>query len=674
MAENKYALIIANAEYPDLPLPKLEAPLADARLLSDLLESPDIGGFNVVRVLDKSLREVSKTLESFFRDRKRDDLSLLYISGHGLKADSELYFAVKDSCLARDLSTPMKATVLSAQFVREAMRTSDSMRQVLILDCCYSAAAAPEGMVSRGFRSADVDGQFQEVGGGFEGEGRGMVLLTASLNLQEAFECQRSGDQHVSSVFTSSMVAGIKTGEADLDKDGIISLDELYYYIKARMVLSKPKQTPGLFIHGSKRRIDLVKAPKTESAFCVPPQDVDIPITPAPRYRRHAEGRRDLEVAVCITDEGVSQHIIGLLNQLVTSGAMEDAIPQYQFHVASFQTPNKAFETLRKHHPGDEEYAAILLFDISSESLNQRGGAHSIGELDWQEEHREQLKANCATIAIMKYPKRLKDIDRAIPASADSALLLDSLKLVTERLTYTRRPQKQNIAELPDLQLIRKQIDLLEYFKLRHRIYRIMGYLDEDIETTRSQMEIDWCDKNSLHIGAYMMRDGTRGSLVGCARVVVATRADITRRPDQLAKNDRLVTDLASSDPVLCQVLSRGILPLQLPIFHSQRLFGTFKDALQRGDVCAELSRVIVTETYRGSGLSRRLVDYALSEAAKLGVNRVFLECLDIHQNLYEKTGFKRINAASARVIGVNQTMVGMELSAPLKIEYSSPL
>ena len=132
------------------------------------------------------------------------------------------------------------------------------------------------------------------------------------------------------------------------------------------------------------------------------------------------------------------------------------------------------------------------------------------------------------------------------------------------------------------------------------------------------------------------------------------------------ADYDHKVTELAGRDPVLEHALSRGVLQFQLPIFHSQSMKTIFRESVRQNEVCGELSRVIVAEDYRGAGLSKRLVEFSLAEAAKVGVTRIFLECLDIHEDLYGRLGFKRIEGTPGTVISVNQTMIAMELSRPL--------
>jgi hypothetical protein len=48
----------------------------------------------------------------------------------------------------------------------------------------------------------------------------------------------------IRSVFTRSLVQGLETGEADLDRDGAYSLDEVYDYLYARVSDEQPEQKP----------------------------------------------------------------------------------------------------------------------------------------------------------------------------------------------------------------------------------------------------------------------------------------------------------------------------------------------------------------------------------------------------------------------------------------------
>ncbi|HDD25027.1 MAG TPA: caspase family protein, partial [Chloroflexi bacterium] len=95
----RYALIIASWEYEDRRLKRLVAPPQDAEALARVLEDQNIGGFDAVEVLlNRSSHEVNRAIEAFFIERERDDLALLYFSGHGIKDGwGRLYFATPDT-------------------------------------------------------------------------------------------------------------------------------------------------------------------------------------------------------------------------------------------------------------------------------------------------------------------------------------------------------------------------------------------------------------------------------------------------------------------------------------------------------------------------------------------------------------------------------------------------
>lgn len=249
MAERRSALIIANSEYEDAGLQKLAAPTRDAEALQRVLADPELGGFDVETLLNRPAREVNVAVEKFFLNRKRDDLLLLYYSGHGLRDDDgQLYLTAADTQLIEGIK-PLRATALSAGFVKDVMRSSSSRRQVLVLDCCYSGAFA-RALVSRGTPVLTIQDQFEE--------GRGLVLLTASTAVQPSFEEGPSAP----SIFTRHLVQGVETGDADGDGDGLISLDELYEYVHNRVTDENPQQRPMKWAFDVEGEIVIAQVPK----------------------------------------------------------------------------------------------------------------------------------------------------------------------------------------------------------------------------------------------------------------------------------------------------------------------------------------------------------------------------------------------------------------------------
>lgn len=227
---NRYALLVATYEYEDDNLRRLIAPAQDAEILARVLGDPDIGGFQTKTLLNQSNFIVRQEIETFFSNRVKDDLLLLYFSGHGIKDDfGRLYFASPETKLSR-----LRSTGISANFVNDVMRDSRSRSQVLILDCCYSGAFA-KGMMVKADQSIGTKERF---------EGKGCLVLTASDSYQYAFEGNELEGTGIQSTFTKAIVSGLETGLADLDHDGQISIDELYEYAYDRVTEETPQQKP----------------------------------------------------------------------------------------------------------------------------------------------------------------------------------------------------------------------------------------------------------------------------------------------------------------------------------------------------------------------------------------------------------------------------------------------
>ena len=233
MTGTRSALIVATYAYDDPGLTRLRAPGRDADALADVLADPNIGGFDVETVVNQPWHQVSLAVARFFQKRKPDDLLLVHFSCHGVKDDSgELYFAARDTQL--DL---LEASAVPSTFVNKTMDRSRAGRILLLLDCCYSGAFA-RGLTAKGSDAVDIK---ERLGG------RGRAVITASSALQYAFEgdvLDSSTEASSPSVFTSALVRGLQTGEADRDLDGWVSLDELYAYVHDEVTRVTPDQTP----------------------------------------------------------------------------------------------------------------------------------------------------------------------------------------------------------------------------------------------------------------------------------------------------------------------------------------------------------------------------------------------------------------------------------------------
>jgi len=233
----KRALIVANQQYDDERFTELLGAAADARELADVLGSRTVGEFDVRVVAEGTARMVRKEVQAFFAGAERDDLLLVHFSCHGQRVDRtrELHFAAKDT-----EADYLAATGVSAQFVNDQIEQSRSGRVVLVLDCCYSGSFV-KGLRPRGDDvKIDVDQHFQ---------GQGKAVISACSSLQFSYESGLSSTEPGQpSVFTSTVIEGLRTGLADVDLDGFISVEDLYGYVRREVPLKVAGQTPELSV------------------------------------------------------------------------------------------------------------------------------------------------------------------------------------------------------------------------------------------------------------------------------------------------------------------------------------------------------------------------------------------------------------------------------------------
>lgn len=245
------ALILANQKHADERFSKLPGAAADARHLTDALKDPAIGGFEVTPVVDETARTWRKELQRFFRDAAMDDVLLVHLSCHGRKdTGNRLHFIARDTEFEE-----LEATSVSADFLADCMERSRSQRIILLLDCCYSGAFARD-MRARGDTQVDLSAEFQ---------GKGRIVITSSTAMQYSYETERSSRlRNQPSVFTSAIVAGLRSGEADLDQDGYVTVDDLFAYLTRRVPEQVPDQTPTLSVTTAVGHILVARNPRAD--------------------------------------------------------------------------------------------------------------------------------------------------------------------------------------------------------------------------------------------------------------------------------------------------------------------------------------------------------------------------------------------------------------------------
>ncbi len=243
----KVALLIGVSEYePGLnPLPSA---VRDVEAVYGVLLHSEMGGFaasDITLLKNPERQVVEMAIETLFSGRHKDDLLLLYFSGHGIKDDrGRLYLATRNTSKTQQ-GELIRSTSVSANFIHDRMSESRSRRQVVILDSCFSGAFA-EGMSAKDDGTIDIREQLG-------GEGR--AVLTSSTSTQYSFE-QEGQDL---SIYTRFLIEGIKSGEADRDRDEFISIDELHEYASQKVREVQPAMKPEIYAIREGFKIRLAK-------------------------------------------------------------------------------------------------------------------------------------------------------------------------------------------------------------------------------------------------------------------------------------------------------------------------------------------------------------------------------------------------------------------------------
>ena len=245
-SRDQWAVVIGVGRYESSEVPRLRYTVPDAEGLYQILIGP--GGFTQEHVLlltDKTerkptLRNIKWALGTFLaRSAKKDDTVLIFFAGHGApEVDQQ---GVERDGLAKYL-VPIDAepddlysTALPMDEVQTIFNRIEAERVVVFLDACYSGAAGGRTFASKKTRAMNVDDLFLER----LTRSKGRAILTASRPAEVSLELPELGH----GVFTYYLIQGLK-GAADLNHDGIVTLQELYEYLE-QQVTQKARSVGG---------------------------------------------------------------------------------------------------------------------------------------------------------------------------------------------------------------------------------------------------------------------------------------------------------------------------------------------------------------------------------------------------------------------------------------------
>jgi uncharacterized caspase-like protein len=245
-AHDRWAVVIGVGAYESPAIPRLRYTVPDAEAIYQTLIGP--AGFkkdNVLLLTDRSdkkptLRNIKWALGTFLaRSARKDDTVVIFFAGHGapeidprgVERDGLAKYLIPSDADVEDLySTALPMDELQTIFSR-----IESERVVAFLDACYSGATGGRTFSSKKTRAGSVDDLFLDR----LTRSKGRAIVTASRTNEVSIELPELGH----GIFTYYLVNGLK-GAADLNRDGIVSLQELYEYVE-QQVTSKSRNVGG---------------------------------------------------------------------------------------------------------------------------------------------------------------------------------------------------------------------------------------------------------------------------------------------------------------------------------------------------------------------------------------------------------------------------------------------
>jgi WD40 repeat protein len=219
-----YVLAIGINDYPDKRL-KLDSAAPDAKSLEEAFRAKSRRLFKDVKsklIIDRQATRANilEGLRWLTTNAKANDVVVVFYAGHGdCKIEGQFYLVPVDANL-RNLS----GTGVSGEALKRSLAELPSAT-MLVLDACYAGSFDAKNKKKRKTRALpdSSDALVRDLA-----YDAGLVVMCGASKEEEAIEEKGKG------FFTQAFVEGL-SGKGDLDKDGLVEVDELQVYVKRRV-------------------------------------------------------------------------------------------------------------------------------------------------------------------------------------------------------------------------------------------------------------------------------------------------------------------------------------------------------------------------------------------------------------------------------------------------------
>lgn len=193
----------------------------DAYRIYAFLKSPEGGALkdNQITLLideDATQQNIMEKTKEVFSKAQEEDVVLFYFSGHGLKG----------SFLPYDYDKRNNDAKVLHSFILEHLNQCKAKAKVVIADACHSGSMADNYSI-KGIESETIAKSYYEA---FQSTSGGTAIISSS----KADETSIENNGFRQGIFSYFLVLGLK-GAADLNNDKVITVHELFTYVKSNV-------------------------------------------------------------------------------------------------------------------------------------------------------------------------------------------------------------------------------------------------------------------------------------------------------------------------------------------------------------------------------------------------------------------------------------------------------
>lgn len=231
--KNAYAVIIGINKYQDNRIPNLKFARADAEAIHQILIDPRLGCIspeNIILLLDENAtqRKIRSAIGTQIpRLTSDNDVVYIYYAGHGypeLDNRTHSHDGMEKYLVPNDAeSEDLFSSGISMEEIKRFFSRIAAKQVIFFIDSCYSGCAGGRTFANPNLQTrAPLSGEFLDK----LAEGEGRIVITACDVNEVSLEINTIGH----GLFTHYLSEGLK-GKGDIDRDGLVSIGELYDYV-----------------------------------------------------------------------------------------------------------------------------------------------------------------------------------------------------------------------------------------------------------------------------------------------------------------------------------------------------------------------------------------------------------------------------------------------------------